>query len=138
MYAIVQSGAKQYKVKPGDQVKVERLDGEPGATIEIDRVLAVATPDGLQLGRPVIQDARVHATIVRTTKDRKIIVFKKKRRKAFDKKQGHRQWFTLLRINEISVRGAGIRPADESPAGAGDLPEGAAGDLSTAPVQTDQ
>jgi large subunit ribosomal protein L21 len=101
MYAIIQTGAKQYKVQPGDQLKVEKIDGEPGARIELDQVLAVAASDGLQLGRPLIQDARVSATIVRTAKDRKIIVFKKKRRKAFHKKQGHRQWVTLLRIDEI-------------------------------------
>lgn len=102
MYAIVQTGGKQYKVQPGDQVKVEKLNGEPGTLIELDQVLAMATDEGLNLGTPLIQDARVKATIVKTTRDRKIVVFKKKRRKGYHKKQGHRQWFTLLRIDEIA------------------------------------
>ena len=94
MYAIVQTGGKQYKVQTGDQVKVEKLVGEPGSEIELDQVLAVATPEGLTLGKPLLTEARVKATIVRTARDRKIIVFKKKRRQGYHKKQGHRQWYT--------------------------------------------
>jgi large subunit ribosomal protein L21 len=89
-------------VQPGDQVKVEKLNGEPGTLVELDQVLAVATEEGLNLGTPLIQDTRVKATILKTTRDRKIVVFKKKRRKGYHKKQGHRQWFTLLRIDEIA------------------------------------
>lgn len=101
MYAIVQTGGKQYKVQPGDQVKVEKLNGDPGAEVSLEQVLAVTTADGISLGRPYLEDARVKATIVRTARDRKIVVFKKKRRKAFKKKQGHRQWYTLLKIDQI-------------------------------------
>jgi large subunit ribosomal protein L21 len=101
MYAIVQTGGKQYKVQTGDQVKVEKLVGEPGSEIELDQVLAVATEQGLELGKPILAEARVKATIVRTARDRKVIVFKKKRRHGYHKKQGHRQWYTLLRIDTI-------------------------------------
>jgi large subunit ribosomal protein L21 len=101
MYAIVQTGGKQYKVEAGDQVKVEKLKGEPGDKVDFDKVLAIGTSEGINLGQPFIKDASVTATIIRTARDRKIIVFKKKRRKAYDKKQGHRQWYTLLKIQGI-------------------------------------
>ena len=110
MYAIIQTGGKQYKVQAGDQVKVEKLDGDPGTEVQLDRVLAVADSDGIKLGKPILDGALVKATVVRTARDRKIIVFKKKRRKAFDKKQGHRQWYTLLRIDAI----AGASPDQNS------------------------
>ncbi len=103
MYAIIQTGGKQYRVQAGDQVKVEKLIGEPGAEVQLDRVLAVADSGGLTLGKPTLDGAVVKATLVRTARDRKVIVFKKKRRKSFDKKQGHRQWYTLLRIDAISA-----------------------------------
>ncbi len=118
MYAIVQTGGKQYKVQPGDQVKVEKLNGEPGSLVELDRVLAVATDDVIDLGTPLIQDARVKATILKTARNRKIVVFKKKRRQGYHKKQGHRQWFTLLRIDEIARPGQTLEmdaPAQTSP-----------------------
>jgi large subunit ribosomal protein L21 len=102
MYAVVQTGGKQYKVEPGDLVKVEKISGDPGTQVELESVLAVSDPEqGIRLGTPVVEDAVVKATIMRTARDRKIIVFKKKRRKAYKKKQGHRQWYTLLRIDDI-------------------------------------
>jgi large subunit ribosomal protein L21 len=101
MYAIVQTGGKQYKVESGDQLKVEKVTGEPGSSIALDHVLAVGDVHGIDFGRPLLDGACVKATIVRTARDRKIIVFKKKRRKAYKKKQGHRQWYTLLRIDAI-------------------------------------
>ncbi len=110
MYAIIQTGGKQYKVQTGDQVKVEKVNGDPGTEVQLDQVLAVADVDGIKLGTPMLDGALVKATVVRTARDRKIIVFKKKRRKAFDKKQGHRQWYTLLRIDSI----AGVSPVQPS------------------------
>lgn len=122
MYAIVQTGGKQYKVQPGDQVKVEKINGDPGSLVELDQVLAVKTDDGIDLGTPLIQDMSVKATILKTTRDRKIVVFKKKRRKGYHKKQGHRQWFTLLRIDQIGQAPAVLEmdspaeaPTDQSP-----------------------
>lgn len=102
MYAIIQTGGKQYKVQTGDQVKVEKVNGDPGTEVQLDQVLAVADADGIKLGSPMLAGALVKATVMRTARDRKVIVFKKKRRKSFDKKQGHRQWYTLLRIDSIA------------------------------------
>jgi large subunit ribosomal protein L21 len=101
MYAIVQTGGKQYKVAPGDHLKVEKLAGDPGTQIELDQVLAVSDGNSLSLGSPLIENTVVRATIVRTARGPKIVVFKKKRRKAFHKKQGHRQYYTLLRIDAV-------------------------------------
>lgn len=112
MYAIVQTGGKQYKVQTGDQVKVEKLVGEPGSEIQLDQVLAVATEQGLALGKPLLTEARVKATIVRTARDRKVIVFKKKRRHGYHKKQGHRQWYTLLRIDTIQQSSGAIETGE--------------------------
>jgi len=117
MYAIVQTGGKQYKVQAGDHIKVEKLTAEPGAQINLDQVLAVAEADGITLGKPLIGDALVKATIVRTARDRKIIVFKKKRRHAFKKKQGHRQWYTLLKIDSV-VPAAASETKEPTPADA--------------------
>ncbi len=101
MYAVVRSGGKQYKVQPGDFLKVEKITGTPGTPIELDQVLAIGDNEAMRLGTPVIQDAVVKATILRTALHPKIIVFKKKRTHGYHKKQGHRQYYTLLRIEEI-------------------------------------
>jgi large subunit ribosomal protein L21 len=101
MYAIVKTGGKQYKVAAGDYLRVERIKGEPGDSVDLGSVLAFAGPEGLKLGAPLVDDAFVKATIVRTALGPKIIVFKKKRRKTYRKKQGHRQWYTLLRIDRV-------------------------------------
>jgi large subunit ribosomal protein L21 len=101
MYAIIQTGGKQYKVQPGEQLKVEKIPGDPGSEIALDNVLAVSTPSGIELGKPFLDNTSVKATIMRTARDRKVIVFKKKRRKGYHKKQGHRQWYTLLKIQDI-------------------------------------
>jgi large subunit ribosomal protein L21 len=103
MYAIIQTGGKQYRVQPGDRLKVEKLPGEPGTAIQLEQVLAVGSDQGITLGTPTVEGARVSATILRTARDRKIIVFKKKRRQGYHKKQGHRQWFTLLAVNAIET-----------------------------------
>ena len=83
MYAIVQTGGKQYKVAPGDQLKIEKIPGEPGETIELSQVLAVVDEDGPVFGTPLLQDVTVTARMIRTARDRKIIVFKKKRRQGY-------------------------------------------------------
>jgi len=101
MYAIVQTGGKQYKVQPGEQVKVEKIPGDPGSQIQLNEVLALSQDAGLEVGSPLLENTSVKATILRTDRDRKIVVFKKKRRKGYHKKQGHRQWYTLLRIEDV-------------------------------------
>ncbi len=105
MYAIIESGGKQHRVAPGDVVAVERLDGEPGAKVKLDKVLLVTTDQGTEIGQPLVDGAVVQATVLTQDRGRKILVFKKKRRKKFRKKQGHRQSITRLMIDRIDAKG---------------------------------
>lgn len=97
MYAIMRTGGKQYKVSEGDFLKVEKLEGNVGDTIEIDEVLMVSDTD-TKIGKPLIEGAKVKAQIVEQKKDRKILVFHAKRRKGYRKTYGHRQPLTRLKI----------------------------------------
>lgn len=101
MYAVFQTGGKQYKVSEGDLVRVERLDGQVGDKVRINEVLMVAGKKGLQVGAPLVPKAEVIGRIVEQGKNRKIIVFKQKRRKGYRRKTGHRQQYTCLRIDKI-------------------------------------
>ena len=101
MFAIVQTGGKQYRVAPGDILRVERLPGDRGAEVLIEQVLLVADGDAIQVGQPLVEGARVVGEIMQQGKAKKIIVFKKKRRKKYRRKQGHRQLYTALQIKEI-------------------------------------
>ncbi|MFZ2088996.1 MAG: 50S ribosomal protein L21 [Desulfobaccales bacterium] len=103
MFAIIQTGGKQYRVAPGDILRVERLPGERGEEVLIEQVLLVADGDAIQVGQPLVAGARVLSEIVRQGKGKKIIVFKKKRRKKYRRKQGHRQLYTALEIKDIQV-----------------------------------
>ena len=104
MYAIVETGGKQYKVSPGDVVRVERLAGEPGQELTMDKVLVLNDGTSLHVGRPYVSGAQVVARIVEQGRGKKIRVFKKKRRKGYHKTQGHRQEFTGLKIMEIRLQ----------------------------------
>ena len=101
MYAVIKTGGKQYRVAPGDMLKIEKLDGEVGDTITFDKVLLTSDGDNINLGKPYLEDTKVYGNIARQGKDRKVIVFKYKRRKGYRKKNGHRQDFTLIKINNI-------------------------------------
>ena len=103
MYAIIRTGGKQYQVAPGDRLRVEKLAGNVGDSLEIDDVLMVVDGEEVKLGQPVVDGARVSAKIVEQGKAKKVIVFKKKRRKGYQVKNGHRQHFTSLEIKEIST-----------------------------------
>jgi len=103
MYAIIRTGGKQYQVAPGQQVRVEKLAGNIGDTIELSDVLLVADGEEVKIGQPVLDGAKVMASIVEQDKARKVLVFKKRRRKAYRVKNGHRQPFTSLLIKEISA-----------------------------------
>lgn len=103
MYAVIKTGGKQYRVSEGDVLDVEKLDGEVGSKVEISDVLAIGEGEGLTIGTPTVDGASVVAEIVEHGKGKKLIVFKKKRRKGYAKKQGHRQLFTSLRIQEIKA-----------------------------------
>jgi len=102
MYAVIKTGGKQYKVSAGDLVKVEKLDGAVGDTIELNEVLMVGGAE-VKIGTPLLPEAKVKATIVEQGKDKKILVFKSKRRKNYRKKYGHRQPLTRLKITAIEA-----------------------------------
>lgn len=103
MYAVIKTGGKQYKVSPGDTIRVEKLPGEPGQEIELNEVLLVGDGEEVKIGQPLVEGAKVIATILNQGRSRKIIVFKKKRRKNYKKKRGHRQFYTELQIKEIQA-----------------------------------
>ena len=103
MYAIIQTGGKQYRVAPGDVLRVERLMGERGDEVILDQVLLVTDGETVQVGQPLVANATVRCQILRQGKGKKIIVYKKKRRKNYRRKQGHRQLFTALQISDIIV-----------------------------------
>jgi large subunit ribosomal protein L21 len=103
MYAIVRTGGKQYQVACGDQVRVEKLEGNVGDSIDLVDVLMVSDGDDVKIGQPVLENAKVTAKIAEQGRDKKIIIFKKKRRKGYRLKKGHRQSYTALKIEEISA-----------------------------------
>ena len=102
MYAVLKTGGKQYKVSEGDQIEVEKLEVNVGDTITLDQVLMVAGEGEAQVGSPLLDGASVTAEVMSQTKGPKIIVFKKKRRKNYRRKNGHRQPLTQLKITGIS------------------------------------
>lgn len=106
MFAVIKTGAKQYKVAVGDVIKVEKLDGEAGSTLSLDNVLMVGDDKGVKVGTPTISGTSVTAEILEQARAAKIIVFKKKRRQGYRRKAGHRQEQTVLRITEIGKAAA--------------------------------
>jgi large subunit ribosomal protein L21 len=105
MYAVVKTGGKQYRIAAGETIHVEKLDGDAGQPVELDEVLLLADGEDVVLGRPFIEGAKVRAEIVDQGKDRKVIIFKYRRRKRYRRKTGHRQPHTILRIHEIQWPG---------------------------------
>src|SRR5437762_3431217 len=96
VYAIVQTGGHQYKVAPGDTIEVEKLDAEPGANVELGEVLMVIGDDGVQVGAPLVDGAKVLARVVAQGRGNKLVVFKFKPKKRYRRKTGHRQSITRL------------------------------------------
>lgn len=103
MYAVIKTGGKQYKVAAGDKLKVELLDAEVGAEVTIDQVLAIGSGDGLTVGAPLVAGATVSAKVVSHGKHDKVRIFKMRRRKHYQKRQGHRQNFTEIQV--VSING---------------------------------
>ena len=103
MYAVVATGGKQYKVQEGDILRVEKLEGEVGATVTFDKVLMTSNGEEVSLGAPLLEGAEVTGEIVEQGKAKKIIVFKYKRRKRYRRTQGHRQPFTAVKISAIKA-----------------------------------
>lgn len=102
MYAIIETGGKQYKVSEGDVIKVEKLEVDAGATHIFERVLTVANGDDVKFGEPVVAGASVTASVIGDGKAKKVIVYKYKPKKGFHKKRGHRQPFTMLKVEKIN------------------------------------
>ena len=101
MYAVIQTGGKQYRVKSGEQVKVELLPEGVGAAVSFDKVLMLGEGEGAKVGTPFVAGARVKATVVAQGRGEKVRIFKMRRRKHYQKSQGHRQSYTEVRIDEI-------------------------------------
>ncbi|MDY6990564.1 MAG: 50S ribosomal protein L21 [Thermodesulfobacteriota bacterium] len=102
MYAVISTGGKQYRVSEGQTIRVEKLPGEVGAPVSFDRVLLFSDGDTVKVGQPTLADMSVTGRIVQQGRAKKVIVFKRKRRKGYRKKQGHRQYYTALRIDGIN------------------------------------
>lgn len=111
MFAVIRTGGKQYRVAKDDVIAVERLDGEPGSTIDFAEVLMVADGAAVSAGAPLLEGASVSATIVEQSRAAKIIVFKKKRRQNYRRKKGHRQHQTVLRVTDIRTTPAASEAA---------------------------
>jgi len=103
MYAVIKTGGKQYRVSSGEKLKVEQLAADVGSQITIDQVLLVADGDKVSIGQPLVKGAKVQATVVNHGRDDKVRIFKLRRRKHFKKQQGHRQNFTEIQVDKISV-----------------------------------
>lgn len=101
MYAVIETGGKQYRVQQGDVVYVEKLDVEAGSNINFDKVLLVSNEGDLKAGKPYVDGAKVEATVLEQGKNKKIIVYKMKPKKNYRKKQGHRQPYTKVKIENI-------------------------------------
>ena len=103
MYAVVATGGKQYKVREGEILRIEKIPGEIGADVSFDKILMFSDGENVKIGQPVLGDVAVNWRILSQGKAKKIIVFKYKRRKRYRRKQGHRQQFTAVQIDNIKV-----------------------------------
>ena len=116
MFAVIRTGGKQYRVAANDVISVEKLPGEAGATVELDEVLMLGDGAGTTIGAPLVEGARVRATVLEQMRAPKILVFKKKRRKNYRRTRGHRQDLTVLRITEVLAKAAKPAKAEPKPA----------------------
>ena len=102
MYAVIKAGGKQYRVAPGENIKIEQVQADVGATIVLDQVLMVADGEAVKVGTPTVAGAKVSATVVAHGRGPKIRIFKMRRRKHYQKNQGHRQNYTEIRVDAIN------------------------------------
>lgn len=103
MYAVIRTGGKQYRVAEGDTLKVEKITAETGASVEFDQVLMVADGEDVKVGKPCLEGGKVTATVESHGRGKKVKIIKFRRRKHYLKRQGHRQWFTELKITDIDA-----------------------------------
>ena len=113
MYAILETGGKQYRVAEGDVITVEKLPGEAGEAIEFDKVLLLSDESGVKVGNPYIDSAKIFGEIVETGKGKKVIVYKYKSKKDYRKKQGHRQPYTMVEITSLTGKPAAKKTAEK-------------------------
>ncbi|OGV73728.1 MAG: 50S ribosomal protein L21 [Methylophilales bacterium RIFCSPHIGHO2_02_FULL_57_10] len=104
MYAVIKTGGKQYRVVPGEKLKVEKLAGDVGSDIVLDQVLMVADGDKVSVGAPMVKGASVKATVISHGRHDKVMIFKMRRRKHYRKTQGHRQDYTEIQIQNIAAK----------------------------------
>ena len=123
MYAVVNSGGKQYKVQQGQILRVEKIPGEVGNPVTFDRVLMFSDGENISIGQPALEDIAVEGQIVEQGKAKKIIVFKYKRRKRYRRKKGHRQEFTAVRIDSIKPKAQKSSEKKEEPKAEAKKPE---------------
>lgn len=131
MYAVIQTGGKQYRVANGDVITVEKLAGDAGSTLSIEPVLMVNDGKATQVGAPVIEGASVTAEVVEQTRGDKIVVFKKKRRQGYRRTMGHRQDLTVLRVLDVTGKPAAKKKAAAKKPAATKADEAAADDASS-------
>jgi len=105
MYAVIKTGGKQYRVSPGEKLRVEKLDGEVGADLTLSQVLLVANGENITVGSPIVPGASVKAKVLAHGRADKVMIFKFRRRKHYRKTQGHRQSFTEIEIGDILAAG---------------------------------
>ena len=103
MYAVLQTGGKQYRIEEGQMLKVEKLPGDVDTTVDFDKVLMVADGDKINIGQPYVAGAKVTAKVLEQGRHKKIKIIKFKRRKHHDKQMGHRQYYTAIKIEKISA-----------------------------------
>ncbi len=103
MYAVIKTGGKQYRVAQGEDIQVEKIVGQAGDNVVFDRVLLAGADENIRIGNPYLENARVIGRLLRHEKGKKVIVFKYKRRKVFRKTRGHRQEYSLVRIESIEA-----------------------------------
>jgi large subunit ribosomal protein L21 len=101
MYAVIKTGGKQYRVAPGEKIKIEQIPADVGAQIVLDQVLMVSDGDAVTLGNPLVSGAKVSATVIAHGRGAKVKIFKLRRRKHYQKTQGHRQNYTEIRVDSI-------------------------------------
>ena len=103
MFAVIKSGGKQYRVTPGQTIRLEKVAGEVGSKVKLSDVLLVDNDGNISVGAPLVANASIEATVVEHDRSKKILVFKKKRKKQYRRTRGHRQDFTAVRIDRITV-----------------------------------
>ena len=113
MYAVIETGGKQYRVQEGDTIVVEKLDVAVGEKVTFERVLMISDGDTVKVGTPVVESSNVYGTVVEHGKGEKVVIFKYKAKKDYRKKQGHRQPYTMIKIEKVSARKARKTKAKE-------------------------